>query len=104
MLALLRFSFSSSMSKAKKAAAAAGDKRGSAKGKLEKKKQVEKKSRGPKSHLEPNKRKVDHDIIQGATEMLDQSSEEQVIENGNSGNAGNSADFLLSLDERSVSK
>lgn len=87
------------MSKAKKTA---GDKKGGANSKLTKKKTNEKKSRGPKSHLEPNKRKVDHDTIQGATEMLDEDSKEEMIENGDE-KSGN-VDFLLSLDERSVSK
>ena len=61
-----------------------------------------KKSRGPKSHLEPSKRAVDDETIQGAKEMLDDGSDEE--DGQHMPQAGKSTDFLLQLDEKGVSR
>lgn len=67
-----------------------------------------KKSRGPKSHLEPSKIAVDENTIQGAEEMLDEESEddegEEQIKRAANGSKGKNTDFLLKLDEKGVSK
>jgi hypothetical protein len=82
---------------------AAGGANGAAKGKAKAKDGKKKKIRGPKSHLEPNRRKVDDEMIQGAEEMVGEGSGHDSDEDVVNG-AGKGADFLLHLDERSVSK
>lgn len=84
---------------------------GDGKGKIKVKMGKAKKPKGFKSHLEPSKRRVDEDIIQGAKDMLDEGRDDDgdgdqngTFERGAVHASGHSTNFLLHLDERSVSK
>lgn len=74
-----------------------------------------KKARGPKSHLEPSKGKVDADTIKSAREMLDDDDDDEAESDddieaerrpermGTSSSSGKTA-FLLNLDEKGISR